>query len=522
MSVRLAPVLLLAALVSLSAFADITRGHLIPGAWEHPDVVDLDGDGLSDLVQGDHVLLATGGGNFVKRSLGLEAGDYVVDVLDVNGDGRVDLLTTYNVTNRPTPAPQKYDVYIATGNLTWAPKVRLPIRNYGKPYIADVNDDGKDDLVQHTNVDDARGMPVASEWTVMISRGDGTFAARAPFRLDRNPQFGLYNFNLRLPAADFDGDGHTDLVFRFATQLVVMHGTGTGDFASPKTRFLPRAIGSVNVIGDINRDGNPDLVYAGDRFVHVFLNDGRGNFPRATSLHLRKLRNVSIPSWVPQGTVGYSTEFKMPPRRLGLGEFVKQGRTEILTATGEGDVVVLALEDGKLREVARLQTEYLEAGTAVGAFRTPGQTDALLTWHLSYPEARPRPMLVYGNAAVADAVARPVSRNRAVRAPWSPAIATIEVEIEGLCVAPYTERWTFEREGYFAVQRRDLGASAEAPVVEAMFAGDDIHLMFQPSWARGPIEATLTRNKKGLYEGVAAVSTADCLGSRVKLVATKN
>lgn len=524
MRLRLPTLLLFALFLAPSAFADITRGHLVPGAWENSDVVDLNGDGLTDLLQGDHVLLNTGGGNFAFHSLGLEHGDYAVDTLDVNGDGRLDLLATVDQPTAPggTPASRRYFLYIATGSLTYAAKVRVSLAAYTRPYIADVDDDGRDDLVQLEGISDERSLPVASEWKVMISRGDGTFAARTPFRLPPNPQFGLYNFNHRLPASDLDGDGRTDLVVRFANELAVLRGTGGGDFAAPKTRFLPRHFGNTSAIEDINRDGHPDLVFGGRRAVHVFLNDGSGNFPRATSLHLRKIRNVSIPDWLTPGVAGYSTEFNNPVRKFGIGEFVKRGRTEIITATGEGDVIVMALEDGKLREVARLQTEYLEAATSVGAFRNPGTSDVLLTWHLNYPEARPRPRLLYGEPALAESVARPSGRNRAVRSPWAPAVTAIDVQVGGLCIAPHTESWSFEREGYFAAQRRDASASSDAPVVEAMFSGDAIHLRYTPSWAKNAVDVMLTLNRDGEYEGVApSVSTFTCGTTRVKFTATK-
>ena len=90
-----------------------------------------------------------------------------------------------------------------------------------------------------------------SQMTVLVSNGDGTFAAIPPVTLS-----GTIN---SLATADFDGDGHGDIVTNLGVQL----GNGDGTFQSPVA--LPKLSGGAALTGglaivDFNGDGNPDIV----------------------------------------------------------------------------------------------------------------------------------------------------------------------------------------------------------------------------------------------------------------------
>ena len=95
-------------------------------------------------------------------------------------------------------------------------------------------------------------------------------------------QTGQYAYNMR--AADLNEDGNADLVTPNGNTISVLYGDGAGGFAPPKN-FSP-GIQSVTTVtvGDINRDGKPDLVAAssGSTFnnnkIVVLLNNGQGGF----------------------------------------------------------------------------------------------------------------------------------------------------------------------------------------------------------------------------------------------------
>lgn len=193
----------------------------------------------------------------VRCRLQLNGGDAVIEVLDVNGDGRADLLTN----DRPTAPPgvnrgaRMYRLYIAGQQLPYPKPIDL-----GKglrPYVADVNGNGKDDLVLVTSIVEGE-YEVASELKVLISRGDGTFAPRQPFRISRNPQFGQTR---RLLARDINHDGLPDLVIKSQHDLVVLRGIREGDFAPADVRYIPnRYFGGWDMkVADIDGDNHLDI-----------------------------------------------------------------------------------------------------------------------------------------------------------------------------------------------------------------------------------------------------------------------
>ena len=71
--------------------------------------------------------------------------------------------------------------------------------------------------------------------------------------------------------ADFNRDGITDLVGGTSDGLAVAIGRGDGTFAAP---VASGARGKLLTVGDVNRDGNPDVVAAND--AQVFLLPGTG------------------------------------------------------------------------------------------------------------------------------------------------------------------------------------------------------------------------------------------------------
>jgi hypothetical protein len=105
---------------------------------------------------------------------------------------------------------------------------------------------------------------VASEFTVLLFHSDGKFVARPSFQTVPDPQFGRYDHHLLV--ADVDHDGITDFVIRRVHGLVVLHGTGGGNFV-PRTCYLPdEPFGNRSTgLADVDREGNLDVVTAGFR-----------------------------------------------------------------------------------------------------------------------------------------------------------------------------------------------------------------------------------------------------------------
>jgi flagellin len=128
---------------------------------------------------------------------------------------------------------------------------------------ADFNGDGRDDLL--LALDYSGGQP---QIQVLLSNGNGTFKAG----------FGIVNSATDAKAADINGDGKMDIVSN--TGLIIL-GNGDGSF---KTQLINTFGNSEYIqIGDVNSDGNLDVVGSGDLQSHVYLGNGNGTFKTALS-----------------------------------------------------------------------------------------------------------------------------------------------------------------------------------------------------------------------------------------------
>ncbi len=221
-------------------------------------VADMNGDGIADVVvvaTGGQttglvsILLGEAGGRFQRVQTVGSPADGTVVVGDFTGDGRPDLVVYGGA------ATQDIWVIPGAGDGGYSPPLRTPLTAVGDPFMAagDLDHDGRLDLV----VD-------ASELTsntydqiaVLVGHGDGGFSA--PTFLDLGTYLG--NPNL-FQLVDLNGDGNLDLVFStYFDGAAVVLGDGHGGFGMG-TWVSP---GQVAAVGDVNRDGHPDLVIMGD------------------------------------------------------------------------------------------------------------------------------------------------------------------------------------------------------------------------------------------------------------------
>ena len=100
---------------------------------------------------------------------------------------------------------------------------------------------------------------------VVLSNGDGTFQALAPFG---DP-------TAYVAAGDFNGDGKMDLAWGSTVQISLGNGDGT---FSPGPPIPGSPSGNAIAVGDLNGDHKLDLVLTGGPNVTVLLGDGNGGF----------------------------------------------------------------------------------------------------------------------------------------------------------------------------------------------------------------------------------------------------
>jgi hypothetical protein len=236
-----------------------------------PALADMDGDGDLDVVTVDlqdqetgtvSVSLNDGVGRFAAPvSYPVGAGSAWLAVGDLNQDGRPDVV----VSNSQSQDTAAVTVYMNSGNGTLVSPHPLSAPAVSQPQgiaIADWNGDG--------NADVAVALMVFSQVKVFWGNGTGNFPSSTSVGMPGT-------FSPRdLAAAQFDGDGHLDLVVNDVDGARVLYGTGSGFTVGPfLDNFLDGGCDHV-ATGDFDNDGHPDFVTTG-RSLTLFRNDGTGH-----------------------------------------------------------------------------------------------------------------------------------------------------------------------------------------------------------------------------------------------------
>lgn len=263
-------------------------------------VADLNGDGLPDIVLGEHLhgLIAVqqskAGGQFEDASTGLpfqtSAGTPVFSsqalaLADCNGDGKPEILALGEGPRLPTA--QKYDYAVATGiasftrqaDGTWSRKEVPPSPAVFGTGLAtgDVDGDGKVDLViaPGTLGDDK-----------ILFRGDGECGWQAEASDAVRPRSYITSVaagKLAGPERDAVILGYTDFAAEqvfFGIDLLTRESEGHW---TRKALVREPGRGRIEALatGDLDGDGKPDIAAVdGEGQVIVLLGDGHGHFTR--------------------------------------------------------------------------------------------------------------------------------------------------------------------------------------------------------------------------------------------------
>ena len=480
-----------------TATAQLTPGVVVKSGEPFPLVADINGDGLDDLI-GEHTVILSNGTSFDDpRDVGLPSGQRIWAVLDVNGDGIPDLLTFAN-DNPLAMAPPSYTLFIGNASRTYTKGIGIATGG-AHAYVADVDGDGKDDLVLFTPVRASDGIAeIATDVTVMRSRGDGTFESLPAFRIPAGPQ----EFDVRIQTGDLDRDGLPDLVIRCPFDLVILHGRGGGRF-DVETRYMPYN-DSYGVrftqLADVDGDGNLDIVMVGMRRIRVFFGDGHGKFPRMTTTTIAKTHSAQFPP--NYAFLAGNVDWPEQPRDLAIGHFTRSDRLQIAGGMGEGDIVVFSYSNGKLTEDTRLPTEFWMTDIRSGKFRRNGGDSIYAMGTLIWGDEFPRPRVFNGpDALVAEAATSPAVRMRASRAE-SPRQSVFQIDSNGGDCMVASDRLVFQRDGNFGSAR-----SGDA-IVEALFDESFMYIRMKVPWSSNPLQGALVLGKDGYIGGANAYSPA--------------
>lgn len=307
--------------------------------------LDLNGDGLMDLVQGDfqasHLTALTNGGSISHALMtgvdtlfpGYDVPTALVQFpaafhLDVDGDGLRDLLVAPNSTSE---AEDRQGVwYYRNVGTDAAPHFQfqrndhlqrdmLDLGSGARPVLFDHNGDGLMDLVVANEQRYEPGQPPLSQLALLENTGTATHPA---FDLATEDYMGLASMGLGPglhPAfGDVTGDGRADMVL--GDLLGNLHlftnvsGTNVAQFQLTQMQLTTDAGNAIDVganatplIIDLDEDGLPDLV-VGERNgnLNYLRNTGTAT---AAAWHLESeyLGAVSVNAW--WSSTGYSVPF---------------------------------------------------------------------------------------------------------------------------------------------------------------------------------------------------------------------
>ena len=267
---------------TLSILTNIGSGSFAPAATisigHGPDgiaVADVNRDGRIDLTTANwdngsgntlSVWTNRGGGDFGSNAtVNVGNGPAAVIVADVNGDGRLDLISANYGDNTLTILTNNGSGAFgsnATNNVGSAPIDLIAV---------DANGDGRPDVIS-VNFGN-------STLTVLTNNGTGGLGSNATVNVGSSP--------FSVAAVDANGDGKPDLISaNFGNNtLTVLTNNGSGAFGSNATLNVGNGPSSVAAT-DVNGDGKVDLVCANMNVntLSVLTNNGSGGFALAATL----------------------------------------------------------------------------------------------------------------------------------------------------------------------------------------------------------------------------------------------
>lgn len=238
---------------------------------------DINNDGKTDILSVDHdnpsvrVLLGNGDGSFTQMTnVAVGTQPTAIVIADVNGDGKPDAITTgYTSESFPTYASHSVSVLLGNGDGTF--QASRNAGSYSGQYydvaVADFDKDGNPDIVYTNRNFSGFGL-------VNVMKGDGTGSFAAP------TQYPTGNTPVSVAVGDLNGDGNPDVVTADISDnaVYVRLGVGGGNLGS-STSFATGVTPTSVALGDLDGDGDLDAVTTNfDGTVSVLLGDGAGSF----------------------------------------------------------------------------------------------------------------------------------------------------------------------------------------------------------------------------------------------------
>jgi hypothetical protein len=273
-------------------------------------VADMNRDGKLDIIVALHgavgILLGNGDGTFqpqVTYSIGSILANSIA-VADLNHDGKLDVVAEGCVECGGDRLHDVVAVLLGNGDGTLQPAVDYDPG--GGEYIngstelgakalaiADVNGDGKVDLLVANLFDGCFSSCSNGSVGVLLGNGDGTFQPAVTYN-----SYGYYPYSLAVLDANKDGKPDVAVVNEESGVVALLLGNGDGTFWLKQSFSSGDTGPNSATVADVNGDGNPDLLVANyatpEASVGVLLGNGDGTFQPAVNYDSGAAEAVSV------------------------------------------------------------------------------------------------------------------------------------------------------------------------------------------------------------------------------------